>query len=552
MAINNPLVPGDPFSYDLKWLVRKTKTIASQLDGIMEDLPTDEHIQELVQTLVDQLISSGLISSEVIKTLYVYNVKDYGAEGDGQTDDYAAIMAAYADAVENAGILYFPPGDYLTTRSLVFSDPCDVSMEGYINYKLYGPAVTLGSSGASFELARQNWKIRGDSSQNAGTVGLYARNCNICNLFIDDVRGFESGVVFEGNGAGFQNNNVIIGTVDDYVTGLTLVSKNSGWCNENLFLGGRFHAPSSHNWTATAIKLYSEYSNLLNNNVFIKPNCEGNEVAIDLANASYNAFINVRSEAVTEAVKLRNDQCTSNTIKIGYGNLNDPAYGALNTLENMRKREELLKEFTTFHFDDMARNACCNNSNGSIRNLRLFFGSELPPYSADLRYTLDADNNAIFTSSRNIVAAFDVRPQKNKLLIIKSVFASGATRAVVSFFDSDGNNITETPEHFAEQSWTAQTVNNASIFRIGSNIPEAVVVIPENAARMFVGVQTQGNTALQSIEIQTNAMASLIESEPIITVQPTINGVTIGQTAHGVNGELWVWTGSAWRTVTTS
>ena len=60
----------------------------------------------------------------------VINVKDYGATGDGVTDDTAAIQAAI-DASEAAGggIVYFPPGDYRTT-SVLTVDNVGVTLMG--------------------------------------------------------------------------------------------------------------------------------------------------------------------------------------------------------------------------------------------------------------------------------------------------------------------------------------------------------------------------------------------------------------------------------------
>jgi len=46
--------------------------------------------------------------------LFTYNVKYYGALGDGTTDDTTAILAAFA-ACTSGGIVYFPAGTYLTT-----------------------------------------------------------------------------------------------------------------------------------------------------------------------------------------------------------------------------------------------------------------------------------------------------------------------------------------------------------------------------------------------------------------------------------------------------
>jgi hypothetical protein len=49
------------------------------------------------------------------------NVKDspYGAFGNGSTDDRAAIQRALDDVPASGGVIYFPPGDYLVSGSLV-------------------------------------------------------------------------------------------------------------------------------------------------------------------------------------------------------------------------------------------------------------------------------------------------------------------------------------------------------------------------------------------------------------------------------------------------
>lgn len=48
MAINNPYVPGDPFSYDLKWIVRKIKEHTTILSTL------DQKILDTIQQLLDQ------------------------------------------------------------------------------------------------------------------------------------------------------------------------------------------------------------------------------------------------------------------------------------------------------------------------------------------------------------------------------------------------------------------------------------------------------------------------------------------------------------------
>lgn len=65
-------------------------------------------------------------------TLGWVNVKSYGAVGNGSTDDTAAINSAIAALnAAGRGVLYFPPGTYLTTGGLTAIDvPCLVLGSG--------------------------------------------------------------------------------------------------------------------------------------------------------------------------------------------------------------------------------------------------------------------------------------------------------------------------------------------------------------------------------------------------------------------------------------
>jgi hypothetical protein len=62
------------------------------------------------------------------------NVRDYGAVGDGLTDDTAALQAVITAAeARGGGMVLFPPGVYKTTYTLLFGS----------NLHLYGPGATI-------------------------------------------------------------------------------------------------------------------------------------------------------------------------------------------------------------------------------------------------------------------------------------------------------------------------------------------------------------------------------------------------------------------------
>jgi hypothetical protein len=92
----------------------------------------------------------------------VINVKDFGAVGNGTTDDTAAIQAAIAAAPAGAAI-YFPKGSYLAAKILItksitiFGDGMDVTEWAY-SLNTLGSAV-LPSAAAYFVVSGQNTKF---------------------------------------------------------------------------------------------------------------------------------------------------------------------------------------------------------------------------------------------------------------------------------------------------------------------------------------------------------------------------------------------------------
>ena len=97
----------------------------------------------------------------------LFNVKEYGAKGDGTTDDTEAVQSALAAAEENGGgVVFFPGGDYVIREKLVVAPNIELKGE-WDGIRLASPSILNfycgkgQESGANIEL-----------SENSGVHGL--------------------------------------------------------------------------------------------------------------------------------------------------------------------------------------------------------------------------------------------------------------------------------------------------------------------------------------------------------------------------------------------
>lgn len=96
----------------------------------------------------------------------VYNVRAYGAVGDGSTNDTSAINSAIAALVAaGGGVLYFPKGTYSTTGGHTLSVACSVVGQGLAVTGL----TTTGGTATVFSVTSDSVTIRDLSISHLGT-----------------------------------------------------------------------------------------------------------------------------------------------------------------------------------------------------------------------------------------------------------------------------------------------------------------------------------------------------------------------------------------------
>jgi hypothetical protein len=86
------------------------------------DKRTIAEVGDPLKDYLDSVNNETFTAFNLVEAKYVTSIKDsdYGATGDGTTDDQSAIQATI-DAVEAAGggVVYFPKGEYLVKSGLV-------------------------------------------------------------------------------------------------------------------------------------------------------------------------------------------------------------------------------------------------------------------------------------------------------------------------------------------------------------------------------------------------------------------------------------------------
>lgn len=74
--------------------------------------------------------NKNAIDGKINKNALVYNIKDFGATGNGSTDDYNNIKSAVDLLNTTGGILYIPIGNYKISHSIQITKPCIIMGTG--------------------------------------------------------------------------------------------------------------------------------------------------------------------------------------------------------------------------------------------------------------------------------------------------------------------------------------------------------------------------------------------------------------------------------------
>ncbi|HEY3265350.1 MAG TPA: glycosyl hydrolase family 28-related protein [Armatimonadota bacterium] len=179
-----------------------------------------------------------------------FNVKDFGAKGDGVTDDYDAIQAAVAainpppfGTGTGQGTLLFPPGEYFINRYRIVDSP-DANNINNIAFESCNGVSVLGT-GAKISVLGKFYRSKWETANNVWYSNIY----NVIPLYFDNCQNFlVDGFELNGN---VQDTTRDPEVVEGRCYGLA-TQASSNYIIQNVY---------AHHFAADGVMLGSESSN---------------------------------------------------------------------------------------------------------------------------------------------------------------------------------------------------------------------------------------------------------------------------------------------------
>lgn len=234
-----------------------------------------------------------------------------------------------ADAAAAAGTRFVAAGTITTDQTLVIISDADLGGLTY-NYNGSGVAVQIGNDASGSGSVIREKEIttprvinvsKVGTGWTGSTTGIKVINTLSCRITVKQVRGFVTGLHLLGQGTGLVHTTFDLRHLQNNKRNLWLDVDSSGWCNQNLFLGGQLSHESAEGSNVSGVRhiLFTDGPTYpINNNTFVNTSVEYEtpEYHVDLSGLN-NMFMNCRWESVGGARVRYQAGAIGNTIFYG-------------------------------------------------------------------------------------------------------------------------------------------------------------------------------------------------------------------------------------------
>ncbi|SEM94077.1 hypothetical protein [Chryseobacterium taichungense] len=560
-------------------------------------------------TLVDDggAVIKTTLGSWIAQFNRVVTLRDFGGKSNTDFDNgpiitkvntYLANNAPATDATRFTFIIPASENYYKTTLGLVVPAMVNCIMDGTLLFtgtKNNVTVVTVGSAGIINEKTKIKINIRSEGPAdwtNSTYVGFKIINAQVCTDFeIAQVIGFTEGGWFAGAGVstlakGFVHNIVKLGQLANNKIDLVITRIDDGWCNENIFLKGKFQRVSTTNsgLDKYGIVIRSEstpYSH--NNNNFIGPSFEygynpnpevggGDTVPVVIYEGNTNSFTNVRLETGPVPCVIRTlGNSTDNVFETGYSS--EFSYSSPKAVQDLGTYPTTI--FTTRKNSVRQKSNKYQVYNSGYLPKKIFTKDGTHVYAPDEMFIAVSgsaansknsstgitvtNTNVNISTSRALGVRVDT--SKNKRFIInKYVVKDGLPgRIMVRCYDDSGTVLTNDKIYVKGEATTPPVYNSAfgGVYRMGSDVDTYMYVKFDDDVK-YADILIGGGSAaceLKSFSIEALDFPSSIidpynkkgwyaSETPTTTIYET--GTIVYSTAVANKLSGWVYNGSVW------
>lgn len=182
------------------------------------------------------------------------SARDFGATGNGVTEDGPALQASMNAAGASGKMLLIGEGTYRTTQPLTLPGAAaGLTMRGSILYAgpAGHPALTIGDGGTARNASKQHsglsvLRATQGAWEDESEIGILLRNHDASQIEVRRVEGFTIGIRTLGDERGFEDCSLVLGRIVNNRIGLDVhTATAAAWNTSIRYHGGHFAVGST-------------------------------------------------------------------------------------------------------------------------------------------------------------------------------------------------------------------------------------------------------------------------------------------------------------------